>query len=184
MTSFCGAAAARAATTEGRLDEDDLDRLIETHRGRVALVTVSGASNVTGFVPPIHRLARKAHAAGARLLVDAARLAAHRPINVKPDDDPEHLDFVVLSGHKMYAPFGTGALVGAQEVFQGAPEYQGGSTVDVGKVIDYNTSEDLDALVEMLVPITEGRHRGACRPVTESGDYVPGLALSTTVAAR
>ena len=120
------------ATSDGRLDEDDLDRLLETYRGRVALVTVSGASNVTGFVQPIHRLARKVHAAGARILVDAAQLAAHRPIDVKPDDDPEHLDFVVLSAHKMYAPFGTGALVGAQDVFRnGAPEYQGGGTVDV-----------------------------------------------------
>ena len=119
-------------TSDGRLDEDDLDRLLETYRGRVALVTVSGASNVTGFVQPIHRLARKAHAAGARILVDAAQLAAHRPIDVKPDDDPEHLDFVVLSAHKMYAPFGTGALVGAKDVFRnGAPEYQGGGTVDV-----------------------------------------------------
>ena len=81
-------------------------------RRRVALLTVSGASNVTGFVQPIHRLARKAHAVGARILVDAAQLAPHRRIDVKPDDDPEHLDFVVLSAHKMYAPFGTGALVG------------------------------------------------------------------------
>ena len=49
----------------------------------------------------------------------------------RPDDDPEHLDYVVLSAHKMYAPFGTGALVGAQDIFlQGAPEYQGGGTVE------------------------------------------------------
>jgi selenocysteine lyase/cysteine desulfurase len=51
---------------------------------------------------------------------------------MKPDDDPEHLDFVVLSAHKMYAPFGTGALIGPKEVFlQGDPEYKGGGTVDV-----------------------------------------------------
>ncbi len=119
-------------TSDGRLDENDLDRLLETYRGRVALVTVSGASNVTGFVQPVHRLARKAHAAGARILVDAAQLAPHRPLDVKADDDPEHLDFVVLSAHKMYAPFGTGALVGAKDVFlHGVPEYQGGGTVDV-----------------------------------------------------
>ena len=99
---------------------------------RVALVTVSGASNVTGFVQPIHRLARKAHAVGARILVDASQLAAHRRIDVKPDTDPEHLDFVALSAHKMYAPFGTGALIGSRDVFlQGAPEYQGGGTVAI-----------------------------------------------------
>ncbi len=119
-------------TPEGRLDEGHLDRLLDEFGERVALLTVSGASNVTGFVQPIHRLARKAHAVGARIFVDAAQLAPHRRIDVKPDDDPEHLDFVALSAHKMYAPFGTGALVGHRDVFlDGAPEHQGGGTVDI-----------------------------------------------------
>jgi selenocysteine lyase/cysteine desulfurase len=121
-----------AVTPEGRLDEDDVDRLLEAHRGRVALLTVSGASNVTGFVQPIHRLAQKAHAAGARILVDAAQLAPHRQIVMRPDDDPEHLDFVVLSAHKMYAPFGTGALIGRRDIFlDGIPEHRGGGMVDL-----------------------------------------------------
>jgi selenocysteine lyase/cysteine desulfurase len=119
-------------TREGRLDEDDVDRLIAEYGERIALVAVSGASNVTGFVQPIHRLARKAHAVGARILVDAAQLAPHRRIDVKPLGDPDHLDYVVLSAHKMYAPFGTGALVGRRDTFEhGAPEYRGGGTVDV-----------------------------------------------------
>jgi cysteine desulfurase/selenocysteine lyase len=119
-------------TRDGRLDEDDVDRLLSTFGDRIALLTVSGASNVTGFVQPIHRLARKAHAVGARILVDAAQLAPHRRIDVKPDADPEHLDFVAFSAHKMYAPFGTGALVGRRDIFlEGAPEYQGGGTVDI-----------------------------------------------------
>lgn len=120
------------ATLEGRLDEDDFDDLLACYRGRIALVAVSGASNVTGFLQPIHRLARKAHAAGAKILVDAAQLAPHRQVDMKDDDDPEHLDFVALSAHKMYAPFGTGALVGPKEVFlESGPEYSGGGTVDV-----------------------------------------------------
>jgi len=119
------------ATPEGRLDEADFDRQLAAHRGRVALVAVSGASNVSGFVQPIHRLARKAHAAGARILADVAQMAPHRPVDMRPQDDPEHLDFVVLSAHKMYAPFGTGALIGPRELFlESAPEYQGGGTVD------------------------------------------------------
>ena len=74
------------------------------------------------------RRTRSAH----KILVDAAQLAPHRRIDVKPDDDPEHLDFVALSAHKMYAPFGTGALIGAKDAFlNGAPEYQGGGTVEV-----------------------------------------------------
>jgi selenocysteine lyase/cysteine desulfurase len=120
------------ATPEGRLDEDDFDRQLRRYAGRVALVAVTGASNVSGFIQPIHRLARKAHEAGARILVDAAQLAPHRQVDMKADDDPEHLDFVALSAHKMYAPFGTGALIGPNEVFlQSAPEYPGGGTVDV-----------------------------------------------------
>ena len=71
---------------------------------RIALMTVSGASNVTGFVQPIHRLARKAHAVGADILVDAAQLAPHRRIDMKPDDDPEHLDFVALSATRCTRP--------------------------------------------------------------------------------
>ena len=119
------------ATPEGRLDEADFDRQLAAHRGRVALVAVSGASNVSGFVQPMHRLARKAHAAGARILADVAQMAPHRPVDMRPQDDPEHLDFVVLSAHKMYAPFGTGALIGPRELFlESAPEYQGGGTVD------------------------------------------------------
>jgi len=118
--------------TNGNLDEQDFDRQIQRYKGRIAIVTVTGASNVSGYLLPIHRLARKAHDAGALILVDAAQLAPHRKINMSADDDPEHLDFVALSAHKMYAPFGTGALIGPKEIFlSGPPEYPGGGTVDV-----------------------------------------------------
>ncbi len=121
-----------AVTADGRLDEADFDRQLARHAGGLKLVAVTGASNVTGFIQPIHRLARKAHEAGALFLADAAQLAPHRPVEMKADDDPEHLDFVVLSAHKMYAPFGTGALVGPKAIFlQSGPEYTGGGTVDV-----------------------------------------------------
>jgi cysteine desulfurase / selenocysteine lyase len=121
---------------DGQLDEAEIDRLLARHGRRVALLTVTGASNVTGFVSPIHRLARKAHAVGARILVDAAQLAPHRAIEMRASTDPEHLDFVAFSAHKMYAPFGTGALVGPRAVFRGAPEYRGGGTVDVVTATD------------------------------------------------
>jgi selenocysteine lyase/cysteine desulfurase len=119
------------ALPDGRLDEADFDRQLARYGAQVALVAVAGASNVSGFVQPIHRLARKAHAAGARILVDAAQLAPHRRVDVLADDHPEHLDFVVLSAHKMYAPFGTGALIGPKALFlETPPEYRGGGTVD------------------------------------------------------
>ena len=95
-----------------------------------ALLVVSGASNVTGVVPPIHDLAERVHAAGGRIVVDAAQLAPHRPIDMRSHRDPGHLDFVALSAHKLYAPFGSGALIGSRAGFAGAPDHSGGGTVD------------------------------------------------------
>uniref|UniRef100_A0A7C4GFJ4 Aminotransferase class V-fold PLP-dependent enzyme n=1 Tax=candidate division WOR-3 bacterium TaxID=2052148 RepID=A0A7C4GFJ4_UNCW3 len=117
-------------TPDGALDMDDLRRKLDEYRGRVAMVAVSGASNVTGWVNPIHEIAQLAHAAGARIAVDAAQLVAHRPIDMKPADDPGHLDFVAFAGHKMYAPYGVGALVGSRRVLaQAEPDLVGGGVV-------------------------------------------------------
>jgi len=116
----------------GAVDDDALRRALRDHHGRVALVAVCGASNVTGMVNPVHRWARWAHEAGARILVDAAQLVPHRPVDVRAPDDPEHLDFLAFSAHKMYAPFGTGVLVAPREPFLvGEPRLVGGGTVDV-----------------------------------------------------
>ena len=122
---------------DGSLDEDHFDRLMDQHAGKVKLVAISGASNVTGNINPIHRLAEKAHSAGAKILVDAAQLAPHRAVDMRGDDAPDHLDFVAISAHKMYAPYGTGALIGPTSVFsQGTPDMVGGGTVDIVTVDD------------------------------------------------
>lgn len=117
---------------DGRLDEEDFDRKLNAHKHNLALVAVTGAANVTGYLQPVHRLARKVHEAGSLILIDAAQLAPHREIDMKPDDHPEHLDFVVLAGHKMYAPYGTGCLIGPRSTFIGcSPDYSGGGTVNM-----------------------------------------------------
>ncbi len=119
-------------TREGHLDLTALRAALRRHAGRVKLVAVSGASNITGLCFPIHDIARWAHEVGARIFVDAAQLAPHRAIDLLPDGDPGHLDFLSFSAHKMYAPFGTGALVGPTAFFeQGAPDAVGGGVVDV-----------------------------------------------------
>ena len=116
----------------GRLAETDLDRLLEKYAGQVKLVAITGASNVTGHLPDIHRIAEKAHKAGAQILIDAAQLAPHRRIAMGALDDPAHLDYVTISAHKMYAPYGTGALIGRKDTFeQGEPEYRGGGTIEI-----------------------------------------------------
>lgn len=118
------------ADTGGGLDEDHLDALLAAHAGRVRLVALTGGSNVTGCLPPIHRIAERVHRAGAQILVDAAQLAPHRPIAMGALEDPAHLDYVVLSAHKLYAPFGSGALIGRRDTFaQGEPEQRGGGTI-------------------------------------------------------
>lgn len=119
-------------TSDGQLDEADFDRLLSLYANQIALVSISGASNVTGFITPVYRLAEKTHKIGAQILVDCAQLAPHRNINMLSLDHPAHLDYVAISAHKMYAPFGTGALVGRLDTFSdGDPDLVGGGTVEI-----------------------------------------------------
>ena len=121
-----------SARDDGSLDMDDLQQKLEHFKGRVKLVTITGASNVSGFAPPIYDIAEMVHRHGARLLVDCAQLAPHRTVNMGTLGKARSLDFVSISAHKMYAPFGTGALIGPNSFFKkGAPDYQGGGTVDI-----------------------------------------------------
>ncbi|HEX9007507.1 MAG TPA: aminotransferase class V-fold PLP-dependent enzyme [Bacteroidota bacterium] len=117
---------------DGRLDLARLKRLIEEYAGRVKVVAVTGASNITGLCSPVHEIAAWTHGAGAQIFVDAAQLAPHRPIELGDPDDPAHIDFLALSAHKMYAPYGTGALIGPRAFFEtGDPDMVGGGVVDV-----------------------------------------------------
>ncbi len=119
-------------TPDGCLDLADFDRKLDQYADNLALVSISGASNVTGYVNPIHQMAEKTHARGAQIMVDCAQLAPHRKINMLPLDDPAHLDYVAISAHKMYAPFGTGALIGRKDLFEhGDPDIRGGGEVEI-----------------------------------------------------
>jgi selenocysteine lyase/cysteine desulfurase len=90
------------------------------------LVAVTGASNVTGEIWPLAEIAEITHRFGARLLVDAAQLAPHAPIDMHRDG----IDFLALSGHKLYAPYGAGALIGKRDwLSSGDPFLRGGGAV-------------------------------------------------------
>ncbi|PYI68631.1 cysteine desulfurase [Arthrobacter livingstonensis] len=94
--------------------------------GNVVLLAVTGASNVTGEVLPVAELAALAHRHGARIVVDAAQLAPHRRIDLARDG----IDYVAFSGHKLYAPFGAGVLVGRPDWLDaGKPHLAGGGAV-------------------------------------------------------
>ncbi|WP_309030440.1 aminotransferase class V-fold PLP-dependent enzyme [Streptomyces alfalfae] len=87
-----------------------------------ALVCVTGASNVTGELWPVRELAAVAHAHGARIVLDAAQLAPHHPVSVRELD----VDWVAFSGHKLYAPFGSGVLAGRSDWLREAEPYLAG----------------------------------------------------------
>jgi selenocysteine lyase/cysteine desulfurase len=94
------------------------------------LVTITGASNITGWMPPIDEIIEQAHSRDILVVVDGAQLAPHRPL-------PREADFVAWSGHKMYAPFGAGVLVGPRRVFEdGDPFLAGGGAVDLVELDD------------------------------------------------
>jgi len=115
---------------DGRLSLTDLQEKLVKYQGKVKLVTVTGASNVTGYINPVYKIAELAHKYGAKILVDGAQLVPHAPFDMRPSDSAEHIDYLVFSGHKLYAPFGAGVLIGPLEDFaKGSPVYKGGGAV-------------------------------------------------------
>jgi selenocysteine lyase/cysteine desulfurase len=113
---------------------DDPAALLETCEAALArarwrpfdLLVVTAASNVTGEVWPIRELAALAHAHGARIVVDGAQLAPHRPISLRELG----VDYLAFSGHKLYAPYGAGALVARRDALaDGIPLIKGGGAV-------------------------------------------------------
>jgi selenocysteine lyase/cysteine desulfurase len=89
------------------------------------LLAITGASNVSGWAPPIEAIIDAAHELGVPVLVDAAQLAAHLPL-------PGSADYLAWSGHKMYAPFGSGVLIGPKATFaDGDPFLAGGGAVNL-----------------------------------------------------
>lgn len=95
---------------------------VELERAPAALLAVTGASNVTGEVLPIGELADLAHACGARILVDGAQLVPHRRIDLADLG----VDYLAFSGHKLYAPYGAGVLVGRRDWLDTAEPYLAG----------------------------------------------------------
>lgn len=111
---------------------DRLDRVLHGAHGP-QLVAVTGASNVTGELWPYEDLTRVAHHHGARILLDAAQLAPHRRIDMAATD----VDYLAVSGHKLYAPLGAGALVGRRDwLSAGEPMLAGGGAVRFVSVDD------------------------------------------------
>ncbi|MEE1776967.1 aminotransferase class V-fold PLP-dependent enzyme [Mesorhizobium sp. B2-3-3] len=137
-----------------------------------ALVCVTGASNVTGELWPVRELAAAAHAHGARIVLDAAQLAPHHPVDIAELD----VDWVAFSGHKLYAPFGSGVLAGRADWLVDAEPYLAGGgasrkvarRADGGVDVEWHTTA---ARHEAGSPNVIGVYSiaAACKALTEAG---------------
>ncbi|MGG7176639.1 aminotransferase class V-fold PLP-dependent enzyme [Clostridium paraputrificum] len=131
----------------GRLKIDELEEKLINYRGRVKYVTVTGASNVTGYINDIHKIARIVHKYNAKIIVDGAQLVPHVKVNMWGYSPEERIDFLVFSAHKLYAPFGAGAIIGLKEDFDNSlPPNEGGGTVNfvMDKDVEYLLAPERD----------------------------------------
>ncbi|MBW9145708.1 aminotransferase class V-fold PLP-dependent enzyme [Clostridium sp. CM028] len=117
---------------DGRLSLDDLESKLNKYNNHIKLVTITGASNVTGYKNPIYAIAKLVHKFGSKLLVDGAQLIPHAPFIMSNKNSEYNIDFLIFSAHKMYAPFGTGVLIGPKNFLDKCePDLVGGGTVDI-----------------------------------------------------
>ncbi|MEU8823744.1 aminotransferase class V-fold PLP-dependent enzyme [Streptomyces sp. NPDC048636] len=151
---------------------ETLERALAERAGGPALVCVTGASNVTGELWPVRELGAAAHAHGARIVLDAAQLAPHHPVDIAASD----VDWVAFSGHKLYAPFGAGVLAGrADWLVEARPYLAGGGASrkvarrdDGGVDVEWHTTA---ARHEAGSPNVIGVYAiaSACKALTEAG---------------
>jgi selenocysteine lyase/cysteine desulfurase len=150
--------AVRVDPATGALDLSDLARILETEGRRVRLVAVTGVSNVTGIVNPVHRIAAMAHAVGAQILVDGAQWVPHARVEMHGAEPGDSLDYLVLSGHKLYAPGSRGALIGSLETLSGrrCVTDVGGGMVEYVSINDFEIKDDVAAREEAGTPNIPG----------------------------
>ena len=130
---------------QGNLDLEDFKQQLNSKTKMVAFAAVS---NVLGTTPPVSELVTLSHAAGAKVLVDAAQSVPHESTDVQAWD----ADFVVFSGHKMLGPSGIGILWGKQEILESMPPFLGGGSMIDQVTTDGFTPGELPARFEAGTP--------------------------------
>jgi cysteine desulfurase/selenocysteine lyase len=151
---------------EGKLDLDELDRKLAA--GRVKLVSVTHISNVLGTINPVSEIVRRAHAAGAKVLIDGAQAVPQLPVDVKEVG----ADFYGFTGHKLLGPNGIGVLWGRREVLEEMPPFLGGGDMIKTVELDHSTWNELPWKFEAgTSSIADGVGLGA------AVDYLSGLGM-------
>ena len=151
----------------------DLDAYRQLLNERTKLVCCCQVSNVLGTVNPVKEMARLAHEAGARFLVDAAQSVPHFKVDVQDLD----CDFLVFSGHKIYGPTGIGVLYGKEALLEQMPPYQGGGEMISRVTFEHTTFERLPYKFEAGTPDYVGSHA-----LGVALDYVQSVGLNQIAA--
>lgn len=157
-------------TQEGTLDMDAYDTLLNKN---TKLVFVNHVSNALGTVNPIEEIIGKAHAFGAKVLIDGAQAAPH----IKADVQALDIDFYVTSAHKLCGPTGVGMLYGKEDLLNALPPYQGGGEMIAEVTFEKTTYADLPHKFEAGTPnIAGGIAFGAAL------DYMNAIGFETIAA--
>ena len=129
----------------GEIDVEAFTKLLNS---KTRIVSINHASNSLGTINPVKEIIQKAHAAGAVVLIDGAQAAAHLEIDVQDLD----CDFYCISGHKMYAPTGSGFLYGKKSLLEKMPPYQAGGEMIKNVRFEKTTYNDLPYKFEAGTP--------------------------------
>lgn len=147
------------------IDLKKLENILIEQNGNVNYISITGASNVTGNIIPIHDIAEIAHKYDAYIIVDGAQLISHSPVQLVNDNPSRSIDFFIFSGHKMYSPGTPGVLVGKSDLLQKmTPEYYGGGMVNAVSTYDF----------ELATSVSDKEHAGTLN--------IPGiLTIAATI---
>ena len=115
---------------------------------KTKLVSIVHVSNALGTINPIKEVIDKAHAVGAKVLIDGAQASSHIDLDVQELD----ADFYALSAHKLFGPTGMGVLYGKRELLEAMPPYRGGGEMIKEVTFDKTTYADLPYKFEAGTP--------------------------------
>jgi cysteine desulfurase/selenocysteine lyase len=150
---------------KGELITEEFDRLLTD---KTKLVSVTHISNTLGTINPIAEIVKKAHAVGAKVVVDGAQSIQHMAIDLQALD----CDFFVFSGHKVFGPTGIGVLYGKEALLEKMPPYQGGGDMIAKVTFERTTYNELPFKFEAGTPHIAG---GIC--LGKAFEFLNGLDL-------
>lgn len=154
-------------TDSGELRMDLFENMLSV---RTKIVAIAHVSNVLGTVNPIKPIIDKAHAVGAKVLIDGAQAIAHIKVDVQALD----ADFYAFSGHKIYAPNGIGVLWGKREVLESMPPFMGGGEMIENVSFEKTTYNRLPYKYEAGTPDYVGS-----RALASALDYISGIGIES-----